>query len=135
MATSEHAPVRYFHGGVPGLKPGDLVLPAATTGTARTLTKYGIELGGDHVRRDRVYVTTGRDVGRAYAAFYPDGALYTVQPHGDLEPDPDCGIDGLSWQCQTATVLTVVDYAVLFRTRTVDRWLRMFTPAAAPGGV
>ncbi len=124
---------RYFHGGHPGLNPGDLILPPATTGLAGNLTKYGQQLGGDHVRRDRVYLTTGRDVAKAYAAFYPDGALYEVAPHGDLEPDPDCYIDGLSWQCQSATVLRIVDHAVLLRTRTVDRWLRMLQPATAPG--
>lgn len=125
--------MRYFHGGHPGLNPGDLILPPSTTGTARTLAQYSADLGGEHVRRDRIYLATGRDVARAYAAFYPDGALYEVTPHGDLEPDPDCLIDGLSWQCQTATVLRIVDHAVLFRTRTVDRWLRMLQPATAPG--
>lgn len=128
MATSE---VRYFHGGIPGLRPGDLILPPATTGTARTLAEYAEQLGGDHVRRDRVYLATGRDVARAYAAFYPDGALYTVEPVGELEPDPDCYVPGLSWQCASATVLTVVDPVVLFRSRTPERWLRMVTPATA----
>ncbi|WP_338683866.1 hypothetical protein QD712_25620 [Streptomyces acidiscabies] len=120
----------YFHGGYPGLKPGDLILPPDLSGTDHRLSRTAAELGGPaySTRTDVVYVTTGRDVARAFAAFYPDGALYRVQPHGDLEPDPDSGIPGLSWQCPTAEVIAVVDPAVLFRTRRPERWVRMLTP-------
>jgi len=122
---------RYFHGGYPGLKPGQLILPPNQTGTDHRLSAIAAEHGGPaySTRTDIVYVATGRDVARAFAAFYPDGALYEVEPRGRLEPDPDSGIPGLSWQCPAAEVLTVVDPVVLFRTRTVDRWLRMLQPA------
>ncbi|WP_439947236.1 hypothetical protein [Streptomyces sp. BBFR109] len=126
-------PVKYFHGGIPGLKPGQLVLPPTTTGTGRTLAEHSEQLGGEHVRRDRVYLAASRDVAKAYAAFYPDGALYAVEPRGHVEPDPDCSLPGLSWQCEAAEVLTVVDPVVLFRSRTPERWLRMLTPSAAQG--
>lgn len=121
----------YFHGGYPGLKPGDQLLPPDETGTAHRLSQHAAALGaaGHATRTDLVYLTTGRQVARAYAAFYPDGALYQVEANGPLEPDPDCHMPGLSWQCPAATVLTVVDPAVLFRTRTADRWLRMLTPS------
>lgn len=120
----------YFHGGYPGLKPGDLILPPDTTGTERRLSATAAELDAPaySTRTDVVYVTTGRDVARAFAAFYPDGALYRVEPRGDLEPDPDSGIPGLSWQCPAAEVVAVVDAAVLFRTRRPERWVRMLTP-------
>ncbi|MFD4968900.1 hypothetical protein [Streptomyces sp. NPDC058424] len=125
--------MRFFHGGVPGLKPGDLVLPPDTTGTERRLSIEAAALGGGPhaTRTDVVYVTTGRDVARAFAAFYPDGALYAVAPRGELEPDPDCYVPGLSWQCEAAEVLTVVDPVVLARTRTPERWIRMASPATA----
>jgi hypothetical protein len=119
----------YFHGGFPGLRPGDQLLPPDRTGTERTLSGIAAELGGPaHAcRTDVVYVTTLRDAARVYAAFYPDGALYQVQPQGELEPDPDCLEPGISWQCPAAEVLQVVDPVVLFRARTPERWIRMLT--------
>jgi hypothetical protein len=120
---------RYFHGGTPGLKPGHLILPPATTGTARTLAEYSEQLGAEHVRRDRVYLTTGRDVAKVYAAFYPDGSLYEVEPDGDLVPDPDCAVPGVSFECPAARVLRVVDPVVLLRDRTADAWVRLLNRA------
>lgn len=121
----------YFHGGYPGLKPGDLLLPPDTTGTEHRLSAIAAEHNGPahSTRTDIVYVTTGRDVARAFAAFYPDGALYRVEPAGALEPDPDCDLPDLSWQCAAARVAAVVDPVVLFRTRTPERWLRLMTQA------
>lgn len=121
----------YFHGGYPGLKPGDLLLPPDATGTEHRLSAVSAELGGpEHATRtDVVYLAADRDVARAFAAFYPDGALYRVEPEGDLEPDPDSGIPGLSWQCPAARIAAVVDPVVLFRNRTPERWIRMLTHA------
>ncbi|WP_043180288.1 hypothetical protein [Streptomyces sp. NRRL F-5123] len=123
----------YFHGGIPGLTAGDWILPPDQTGTTRTLSAIAAEHGGPAyaTRTDIVYVTTGRDVARSFAAYYPDGALYRVEPDGALEPDPDSGIPGLSWQCPRAQVVAVVDPVVLFRTRTPERWLRMLQPTTA----
>jgi hypothetical protein len=92
--------VTYFHGGTPGLFSGEFVLPPATTGTSRCLADLPMDAPAG--RRDRVYVTTGRDVARVYAAFYPDGALYEVEPDDELESDPDCTVPGVSYQCPTA---------------------------------
>lgn len=120
---------RYFHGGYPGLKPGDMLLPPDTTGTEHRLSAIAAEHGGPaySTRTDVVYMAASRNVARAFAAFYPDGALYEVRPKGELEPDPDSGIDGLSWQCPAAEIVAVVDPVVLFRSRTPERWVRMLT--------
>jgi len=122
----------YFHGGYPGLKPGDLLLPPDQTGTDHRLSATSAELGAPAyaTRADIVYVTTLRDAARSYAAFYPDGALYRVEPVGDLEPDPDCAEPGLSWHCPAARIAAVVDPVVLFRTRSPERWLRPLTGPA-----
>ncbi|MET8609721.1 hypothetical protein [Streptomyces misionensis] len=121
---------RLFHGGVPGLRPGDHVLPPIVTGVERTLTSTAQALGAspEHARRDRVYVTIGRDVARVYAAFKPDGALYEVQA-GTLDADPDCAVPGVSFACPAAVVVRVVDPVVLFRDRPFDAWLRMLDRA------
>ncbi|MFE1264433.1 hypothetical protein ACFW5X_28385 [Streptomyces albogriseolus] len=117
----------YFHGGFPGLKPGDQLLPPDATGTDHRLSSYALALGGPAhaTRTDVVYMTTDRQVAKAYAAFYPDGALYAVTPESPVDPDPDCREPGLSWQCPRAVVVAVVDPVVLFRSRTPERWLRM----------
>jgi len=121
----------YFHGGYPGLKPGDLVLPPDRSGTDRRLSATVAELGGPaHAQRtDLVYLTTDRQVARAYAAFYPDGALYNVIAASPVDPDPDCEMPGLSWQCPYGIVAAVLDPVVLFRDKTPQRWLRMLDAA------
>ncbi|MFE9448351.1 hypothetical protein [Streptomyces sp. NPDC006739] len=126
--------MRFFHGGISGLKPGDLILPPAATGTTRTLAEYSEQLGAAHVRRDRVYLTTGRDVAKVYAAFYPDGSLYEVEPDGDLTSDPDCAVAGVSFECPAARVLRVVNPVVLLRDRTVDAWVRLLNRATDTAG-
>lgn len=128
MSAPRPRPVRYFHGGVPDLRPGDLVLPPAVTGTGRTLTADVLALGG-RARRDRVYVTVGRDVARVFAAMFPDGALYRVEPVGELVADPDCLVAGASWEVPAARVAAVVDPVVLLRSRPVEAWLRLLERA------
>jgi hypothetical protein len=118
--------IRYFHGGVPGLRSGDLLLPPAATGTARALTT---ELGhlGTFARSDRVYLTTDRAAARAFAACYPDGALYVVEPVGDVEPDPDA--PKVSIRCGQAVVTSVYDPVVRYADRG-ERWLNALTRGA-----
>ena len=56
-------------------------------------------------RRDRVYVTTSQAAALLYAASVKRGVLYECEPMGGLEPDPDCLVPGLSWQCEKARVI------------------------------
>ncbi|KUN37748.1 hypothetical protein AQJ30_15810 [Streptomyces longwoodensis] len=124
---------RFYHGGVPGLRLDDRLLPPAVTGIEKSLTATAQELGAspEHARRDRVYVTTSRDVARVYAALAPDGALYEVLPVDELTPDPDCLAPGVSWMCKAAVVVRIVDPVVLLRTRPFEAWMRMLNRAAA----
>lgn len=119
--------MRYFHGGIPDLRPGDLILPPDKTGTDHRLSAYITDADrAPHARRtDVVYLTAARNVARVFAALYPDGALYQVEPCGPVEPDPDCLTPEASWQCAAARVVAVVDAVVLFRDRPVEAWLRM----------
>lgn len=118
--TAEHragvatGAVRYFHGGAPGLRPGDIIEPA--TGTAHLVDgcptcearRRGEPLDTDDNDPTLVYVTTDRDYARIYAAGYPRGALYVVEPIGELvdrsEHDPVP-----SWGCPSARVASVYD--------------------------
>lgn len=105
----------YYHGGKPGLRVGDEILPPSVTGrtdsTASIAKSAGLE-GAEHVRDDRVYLGTTPEVALLFAAMYPTksgGWVYEVIPKGPVEPDPDySGPSGESVQCPRATILRVV---------------------------
>jgi len=102
------SPIAYWHGGAPGLKVGELILPPSTTCTSITLGAYMGE--GEKARAgyraDRVYVTSLQEAAELYAALYPDGGwVYRVQPWLPLEVDPDCTEPGLSYACLGARIV------------------------------
>lgn len=89
----------YFHGGPAGLT-GGLVLPPSET---------GVEPCNRVSRRDRVYVVTQEEDALLYAVLHPSGSgkVYLVEPIGALAPDPDCKVEGLSFECERARVVSV----------------------------
>lgn len=122
--------VRYFHGGVAGLKPGDLVRPhpprvvdgcnickARAAGVDPVVPGLGVV---DPVTRhqDRVYVTTDREYGRFHASKFVLGDLYTVQPVGAVEESTEDFFP--TWTAEAAVVTGVVSRAV----RLTDRQRR-----------
>lgn len=123
--------MRYFHGGVPGMKPGDLIEPQPLGEGAHLLDgcpvcearKTGVQLPTDDLDASLVYVTTDREYARIYAAGYPDGALYVVEPVGDLTPSPD---PVPSWGCPAARVTGVYDACVRLSPADVRRAQRRF---------
>ena len=69
----------WYHGGFPGLEPGDLILPAATETGAKSV--------GDldpHCRRDRVYATSILADALVYAGLAA-GDVYEVEPAEPIE--------------------------------------------------
>lgn len=102
--TGLSAGTAFWHGGRPGLPRGSFVLPPSIT-RVKSLSDYGA--AGVH-RRDRVYVTTTQAVALMYAAGVPKGVIYQVEPHGEIEPDPDCTLPGLSFQCERARILRCI---------------------------
>lgn len=116
-----------FHGGCPGLRTGDLILPADDVGTASVSGDRGAPY-----RTDRVYVTTDLSLARSYAGIYASpkairdqlagrlpslrelsyGDVYEVEPLGPLEPDLDYETPDLSFQTTQARVLRVIEMAV-----------------------
>lgn len=98
----------FFHGGVPDLAPGGMVLPPVSTGRTDTLLDTANAAGMQSPqRRDRVYIATEAEAALLYACSYPFGRgwLYAVEPLGEVEPDPDCSEPGLSFQCERARVV------------------------------
>ncbi|MEN6549384.1 MAG: hypothetical protein ABFE07_25340 [Armatimonadia bacterium] len=94
----------YFHGGVRGLRVGDYLLPPDSTG-ARSCSEFG---GAGVHRNDRVYITPSPEAALLYAAGQDRGVVYQCMPVGDIEPDPDCTMPGLSWQCEKARIVKVI---------------------------
>lgn len=100
---------RYFHGGIPGLKIGDELLPANAIGDKPSLTT----LVPGKARTDRVYLTTDRFCAEAYAAMYPGGgAIYLAEPIGPTAGDPDAPT--LSIMSESARVVGIWDSKVRF---------------------
>lgn len=112
---------RLWHGGWPHLRPGDLLLPPATTGNARQaagrarlLTVPGVNAAAitlDDASPDWVHFTPHRRVALAFAATsarqFGHGALYVVDPVGPVETDPDMPVQGL--RAHAARIVTVYD--------------------------
>lgn len=126
---------RYWHGGAPDLHPGDLIEPRPH-GDTRHLVKGcptcdarrdGEQLADDDNDPNLVYVTTSREYARLYAHGYPGGALYLVEPVGEMvdrtadrhDPEP-------SWGVPAALVLTVYDPFVRLTPAQVRRALRRY---------
>jgi hypothetical protein len=96
----------YYHGGPAGRTVGDYILPPSVT-KAPSCSSFGA--AGIH-RRDRVYITNDPHAALLFAcgAVSGRGAVYVVEPEGELEPDPDwSGPAGGSLQCVRAKVVAV----------------------------
>jgi hypothetical protein len=121
--TLTHETPRYWHGGVPDLRPGDLIQPgrerrqhdgcvfceARASGSA-VMAPDGSPIDAPTGRPDRVYMTSDRDYARFYASLYGYGDLYRVEPVGDVEPSTEDHFD--TWCAPAARVVAVVDRAV-----------------------
>lgn len=107
-------PATYFHGGAPGLKQGDKILPPAVTGVV-TRAENVQTLGevpdwmwdpaatGD---RDVVYLCQSADHAAGFASITPHGDIYRVTPLGPVEPDPDHPVAWVT--CRAARVDRVI---------------------------
>lgn len=113
----------WFHGGVPGLQVGDMILPPDRSGTEHTLSAYASEDAPHGSRTDVVYVTSRQDSARVFAAIYPDGALYRVEPAEWRGLDPDAPHEAM--MCDRAEIVEVVRERVVFAHRTFESWVSM----------
>lgn len=89
----------YFHGGAPGLQPGDLIRPAISLGIVKVKTP-----NQPRYNPRRVYITRLR----WYAELFANGSqgdVYEVRPVGRPLPDPDARA---SFCCSCAEVIAVI---------------------------
>lgn len=128
--VKEARPPRYFHGGAPGLRAGDLITPRPPDDQRHLVDgcpvcearRRGERLDYDRDHRfDRVYVTTNRLIARGFAGGYPNGALYQVEPLGELEPDPE---HEENFAVPAARVVVKLDGYVILRRGEARRLLR-----------
>ncbi len=105
------AAVKFYHGGPPGLRVGDRILPPSVTGVP-SCKSFGAAAGLDTsvIRTDRVYLTSHPVAARMFAGMHPSyrGCVYQVTPEGQVDPDPDCKDPGLSWEAPSAVVVAVM---------------------------
>lgn len=110
-------PPRLFHGGVPGLRPGDLIEPGHSRkvhdGCTWCASRATIPptLDGLPLHEDRVYLTPERSYARYYASLYGRGDLYQVEPIGHLQQSTEDTVE--TWTAPAAHVIVAVDRAVL----------------------
>ena len=128
--------MRLWHGGVPGLRVGDLIRPGherkPVPGCKFCEARAAEAAGGprpavDPLSRvhDRVYLTTSREYARHYASLYGRGDLYRVEPVGATDRSTEDSFE--TYLAEQARVLAVYDRAVLLtpgQRRALDRaWL------------
>ena len=122
---------RLWHGGIPGLRVGDVL----TGGQQRKhhdgcafceARAKGESLGGidPPSKLQGVYVTSDKEYARHYASLWGYGDLYVVEPLGELVPSKEDHF--LSWVVSSARVVSVYQRAVLLtwtkRRALAKRW-------------
>lgn len=131
--------VRYYHGGIPGLREGDVLeggnsRPVHDGCAICQLRAAGVEGTIDPVTKhqDRVYITTDKEYARFYASLYGRGDLYLVRPIGDLVESEEDHFS--TWHVEAAEVLRIYDRYVLLtrkqRRRMYKRWIQADTEHA-----
>lgn len=99
--------VTYWHGSSIELTTSDVLLPASHHEPGYLVLTAADLYGYD---RDRVYVTTNRELARAWASRSSAGCLLRVEPQGELEADPD--FPGISYSTNQATIVDVEEHPI-----------------------
>lgn len=82
----------WYHGG-PKIR-GNWITPPSVR-KAESTRDWALEMGAPpevverQTRPDRVFVTRDRGAALLFASAHPEPYLYMVEPHGELEEDPD----------------------------------------------
>lgn len=131
----------WWHGGVPDLRPGDLIEPGHERAVhdgcpwceARANGEAGPgDIDGPSLRSGRVYLTTSRLYAKHYASLWGRGDLYRVEPIGDVEPSSEDTIETVT--ASAARVLSAYERAVLLTMSERRRLLREWSAADVEAG-
>ncbi len=110
---------RLFHGGVPGLRVGDLIEPGHSRREhdgcpwceARARGEAHLGMDGPSQQAGRVYATGHRLYAKYHASLWGRGDLYRVEAVGDMKPSDEDSIP--SFHAPALRVVAAVDRAVL----------------------
>ncbi len=125
--------MRLFHGGIPGLRVGDLIEPGheRKVHAGCTWCAARAELppsqDGLALQVGRVYLTPVRLYAQHYASLYGRGDLYRVDPVGDLQRSTEDTVE--TWTAPAARVVAVLDRAVLLTQSERRRLYRLWSVA------
>lgn len=130
FSLQEQRPV-YFHGGQRGLGKGALLLPKDQTGSRGVIRERAEAVGlvkrGED-RPDFVYLTTRWDVAVMFAVLHPSlGQVYLVDTPIDIETDPACPEEGVSFRTRQTRVRRVLDveaHELVAAVRTLDHFTK-----------
>lgn len=133
----------YFHGGIDGMKPGDLLTPGHPRKKhegcpwceAREQGEAHLGMDGPS-QQEAVYFTPNRLYARYHASLYGYGDLYRVEPVGEAVRSTEDTME--SYWAPQARILSVLDRAVLLtmteRRRLYREWGQADTIAAHLAG-
>lgn len=125
--------MRLFHGGAPGLRPGDLIEPGHARhvfdGCTWCAARPELPATQDGLPEhdDRVYLTPVRAYARYYASLYGRGDLYQVEPVGDLVPSMEDNVE--TWTAPAGRIIAALDRAILLTPGERRRLYRMWGQA------
>lgn len=131
-----------WHGGIDGLKPGDLLLPSppklvdgcaicVAHAAGKEVTVGGHAIDPRTAHPDRVYLTSDREYARFYASKYVFGDLYRIEPVGDLEWSTEDPFP--TWKATAGRVVAVYERAVRLTDSQRRRLLRRWPNPGEPG--
>lgn len=108
--------VKFYHGGYPGLKPGDLIDPTKERKVhegcewceARMKDEAAMDPRSAH---PEVYFTENKLYAKYYASLYGRGWLYLVEPVGDYTESEEDRVP--SFRAKDVRVIRVIDKAIL----------------------
>lgn len=120
--------VRLFHGGIPGLSPGDEIVPHEPNFVDNCpwceARRKGISTVVEPLpaQERRIYLTSDREYARYYASKFPFGDLYVVDAVGDLRISTEDRFP--TWTADKAVVRSVYSRCVRLEPRQRRRLLR-----------
>lgn len=125
--------MKLWHGGAPGLKVGDELLPPDETQFEWTslAINEGVGLANPNYRTDRVYATSDRALAEAFAAYWTrepkrkgGGWVYRVEfDDSSIEDDADFpSLSGVSFQAPKGRIVEVIRTGVPWQKKHLDKW-------------
>jgi len=87
--------------------------------TRKNFTSDQIRAG--HGLANKVYITTDLNAAKTYASTMPVGDVYQVEPIGLIQPDIDA--PDISFCCDAAKVVSVVQRKVKFKLKRLEKMI------------